>query len=118
MEPSKKFHIYLDQQIVGLFSESYVLIERKLRDKLGNKSLAQWLLGYYSTHKSPYPIQINTLRNLCGSLNFVDRSFKQKLKSALAMLKDISEIDDFEIKDNLVHVTRTSSKAKVIQKIR
>jgi len=67
--------------------------------------LAQALHGYYSSHKSPYPVTLSFLQRLTGSKNKQAADFKRKINAALAELVKIGFLGSYSIGDK-VTVTR------------
>lgn len=81
---SSTWNISLNPRIAALFgSHQFTQINRDIRGELSGKQLAQWLHGFYSSHKRPFPIKVNTLHNLCGSEASVMKDFKKDLVKSL-----------------------------------
>lgn len=100
------YRISLDPEIGKLFAaKHFVRLDMDQRRKLGQSTLAKWIHGFYSTHKDPYPITIDTLMVQCGAEFSNKKSFKQKLSIAL---KRVSEVTGWKmsIKENKVYVNR------------
>ena len=57
-------------------------IDMRVRKRLGRKQLAKWLHAFYSSHREPYPIRVETLHRLSGTGGTL-KDFKRKLKTAL-----------------------------------
>jgi len=105
--------VWLEPEIIALFkSDGYCHIVWDQRITL-KKPLAQWLQAYYSTHKEPYPIKIETIRDLSGSKTMLLWKFKQTLKSALDELVKVGFLTSYLIdKKGLVHVKREGESDK------
>lgn len=103
-----RYKIEMGRQLIKLYSES-TWIDVGQRLQLRRKSLAQFLHGYYSSHKTPYPVKVATLHSLSGSGIKNIASFKQKLKAALDELVKIDFLESYDIADDLVSVTRNGS---------
>lgn len=102
---SQHYRLELDRKLIKLYNES-TWIDVEQRIQLRRKSLAQFLHGYYSSHKSPIPIKVSTIHLWSGSNTKSLASFKQKLKSALEELVKIEFLDSYRIEGELVHVKR------------
>jgi len=105
--------VWLEPEIIALFkSDGYCHIAWDQRIAL-KKPLAQWLQAYYATHKDPYPIKIETIRDLSGSKAVLLKKFKQTLKSALDELVTVGFLKSYTItKTGLVHVKRKGKSDK------
>lgn len=78
------WNISLNPRIAGLFGpHQFTQISRDVRGELSGKPLAQWLHGFYSSHKKPFPIKVNTLHTLCGSEASLMTDFKKDLLKSL-----------------------------------
>ena len=112
-EESGRYVVIFDKDMLTLYEAGYSHIDWNQRMALGKSTLAKWLHGFYDTHAKPYPYKVETLHNLCGSLDKSLRSFRQKLKKALDELVNVGAIDGWKIdKDDLVTVLRTPSRAQ------
>lgn len=79
----------LHPKIVEMFpNSSFTSFNHELRCKLGKNLLAQWLLGYYSSHINPLPVKVETLHAMCGAPGEPDKEFRRRLKVALQAIKD------------------------------
>jgi len=114
----------LGRNMLALYSKNdWTGIEWEHRQSLLRKPLAQWLHNYYASHAKPYPIKVETLRNLCGSDNKILRSFRGHLRKALDDLKGCGAISSWQIdqKSDLLTVDRgaaiTESQARHLTKI-
>ena len=117
VEVEKKWAITLNPRLNTLFAPNqYTFIQWGVRRALAAKPLAQWLHGYYSSHAKPYPVRIETLKQLCGSAAGERKSFTQKLKKALAEVEQASaeagSTFKWRIENKLVYVTRTPTAAQ------
>ena len=112
-EDSGRYVVIFDKDMLNLYEAGYSHIDWNQRMALGKSTLAKWLHGFYATHAKPYPYKVETLHNLCGSLDKSLRSFRQKLKKALDELIKVGAIEGWNIdQDDLVTVQRTPSKAQ------
>lgn len=84
-DPLREWAVSLDKDIVALFDpQAYSLIHWDTR--LSLPPLAKWLHSFYSTHKEPFPFKVETLHKLTASGAKELRTFRAKLKIALALL--------------------------------
>ena len=112
-EDTGRYVVIFDKDMLNLYEAGYSHIDWNQRMALGKSTLAKWLHGFYATHAKPYPYKVETLHNLCGSLDKSLRSFRQKLKKALDELVTVGAIDGWEIdQDDLVSVLRTPSRSQ------
>lgn len=112
-EDTGRYVVIFDKDMLNLYQAGYSHIDWNQRMALGKSTLAKWLHGFYATHAKPYPYKVETLHNLCGSLDKSLRSFRQKLKKALDELANVGAIDGWNIdQDDLVTVLRTPSTAQ------
>ena len=90
--------------------DRYTLINWEERKALKGKDLARWLQLELASHAHPFPMKLETIRQLSGSRTKELYSFRQKLKAALDELKTLGAIAAWHIDENdLVHVERTPS---------
>ncbi len=119
-EDTERYRLEINPKIVALYDAGWTAIDWQQRQRLRRKPLALWLHGYYASHADPYPVSVEKLRQWSGSGTKELWKFKQSLKRALAELKAIGTIVDFEIKDGLVYVQRlpSASQKKHLRKAR
>ena len=105
-EITNDYIVQLNRQLIRLYSQS-TWIDWDQRLLLRKKPLAQTLHGYYSSHKNPYPVKIETLQQLSGSKNKRVSGFKQKLVAAFDELIKIDFLESYHIDDkNIATVKR------------
>lgn len=84
-----RYKLRLNPEITALFGENmYTKIDDEKRKKMGG-SLHLWLYRFYSSHKKPFPIKVETVKELCGSKDTL-KSFRYCLKKAIAKLSIIT----------------------------
>lgn len=92
-EETGVYKLRLDPDTIKLYGAAdWTSLEWQQREALKGKPLALWLHGYYASHAAPYPVKVETLRELSGSANKEDRDFKRKLKAAFADLEAVTGI--------------------------
>jgi len=104
-ELTSHYTIQLNRQLIKLYSQS-TWMDWEQRLQLRRKPLAQFLYGYYSSHKKPYPVKIETLHQLSGSKNKQMANFKTKIVSALDELVNINFVKSYNIDGDMVVVKR------------
>lgn len=87
-ELTSHYTIQLNRQLIKLYSQN-TWLDWEQRAKLRRKPLAQTLHGYYSSHKKPYPLKLDTLQQLSGSKNKQSCSATIILSGRIASLKII-----------------------------
>jgi len=77
--------------------------------------LAKWLHSFYSTHKEPFPHKVETLHKLTASNAKDLRTFRPKLKAALALLVERGFFLSARIdpKSDLVIVERAADRRRL-----
>ena len=112
-EVTQNYVVILDEKMLGLYEGGYSHIDWQQRRALGQGNLAKWLHGFYATHAKPFPYKIDTIKKLCGS-TASPKEFKRLLKAALDQLIEVGAITKWEIKDDLVSITKipTASQRK------
>ena len=104
-ELTSHYTIQLNRQLIKLYSQN-TWLDWEQRAKLRRKPLAQTLHGYYSSHKKPYPVKLETLQQLSGSKNKQSAGFKKKVSIALDELVKIDFLKSYNIDNNMVMVKR------------
>lgn len=116
-EITQEWVISLDPKLSVLFeNEQFSQIEWAVRNELIGNQTAQWLHAFYCSHREPFSLKIETLKELCGSETGELSKFTQTLKSALAAVETAShkhgEAFKATIDKGLVHVERKSKPQK------
>lgn len=106
-ELTGRYAIHLDSELLTMYQAGWTQIKWGERAALRRKPLALWLHGWYCSHAKPYDLKIKTLLHLSGSRNKDVAGFKRLLCSALNELKVICAIEAWELRGDLVHVTRS-----------
>lgn len=104
-EATGHYTIQLSRSLIKLYKQT-TWLDWEQRAKLRRKPLAQALHGYYSSHKIPYPVKIETLHKLSGSKNKRLSDFKQKVSAALDELVKIDFLKNYVIEEETVKVER------------
>jgi hypothetical protein len=111
-EETGEYLLELNKDIMRLYgSDGWTGLEWKQRYSLRGSTLAQWLHGFYSTHKNPYPYSVETIHKLSGSETESLRKFKQNLKISFEKITAVTgwtfQIDE----KNLIHMNKNTDNA-------
>lgn len=104
-----RFWTYRANPTLGKFYDvgNYTLIDWEERKALKGKDLARWLQLQLSSHARPFPMKVETIRDLSGSRTKALYEFRRMLKTALEDLKTRGIIAAWHIDaGDLVHVDR------------
>ncbi len=99
------YTIQLSKNLIKLYKQN-TWLDWDQRLMLRKKPLAQTLHGYYSSHKKPHPVKIETLYQFSGSKNKQTADFKRKVTIALDELIKIEFLESYLIDSNIVTVKR------------
>lgn len=106
-EITNHYHIELNRELIRLFGENqWTALDWQQRQRLRGKHLAQALHAFYSSHRQPFPIKLDTLRGYVGSKNQQKAGFKVKLRTALDELVNIGFLKSYHIQTDIVTVDR------------
>ncbi|MFM0441067.1 plasmid replication initiator TrfA [Paraburkholderia strydomiana] len=107
-ELSRHYRIELNRELIRLFGESqWMALDWKQRQQLRRKAVAQALHAFYSSHRQPFPVKLDTLRGYVGSRNFEKARFKVRLRAALDGLVKTGLLVSYSI-DDVVSVERAA----------
>jgi len=106
--------VLLEPAIAELFSQNtFSLLEWGERKKIGGRSpLAQWLHSFLSTHREPIPLPVQKYYELCASRTAQLADFKRRLRLALLRLVEAGFLTSFDIRNDVVYVTRAPKRFK------
>jgi len=106
-ELTSHYRIELNRELIRLFGDNqWTALDWQQRQQLRGKHLAQALHAFYSSHRQPFPIKLDTLRGYVGSRNFQKAGFKVKLRAALTELVSIGFLKAYDIQGDMVCVDR------------
>ena len=108
-EVSRHWIYRLDPELRPLYGDmAHTLIDWEQRIALKGKDLARWVQLYMATHAKPYPVKIDTLRQLSGSRAKALRNFRAQLRLALDDLIANEDIVSWRIEmpEDLLFVNR------------
>ena len=104
-EVTGHYTIQLSKQLIKLYKQN-TWLDWEQRAKLRRKPLAQFLHGYYGSHKNPYPVKVETLHKLSGSKSKKLFEFKQRLIKALDDLVEIQFLKAYKVSNDVVEVEK------------
>ncbi|MEX3984136.1 plasmid replication initiator TrfA [Paraburkholderia sp. EG287A] len=78
--------VFIDRAIATCLSSGYTLANLEQRRALKDNPLAQWLHGFYSTHREPSPMHSGALQRLSSCDKMRPKVWAEKLSSGLAEL--------------------------------
>lgn len=106
-ELTSHYRIELNRELIRLFGDNqWTALDWQQRQQLRGKLLAQALHAFYSSHRQPFPIKLDTLRGYVGSRNIQRAGFKVKLRAALEELVSIGFLTGYDITGDAVTVLR------------
>jgi hypothetical protein len=112
-EITRHYGVELNRGIIHLFGENlWTALDWQQRQKLRGQPLAQAFHAFYSSHRHPFSVKLETLQAHTGSRNKQAASFKRQAKKALQHLVDVGFLASFTIENNLVHVQRAAAQIK------
>ena len=109
-ELTKHYVVELNRSLTRLFGESqWTALDWEQRQELRGKPLAQALHAFYSSHREPFPVKVQTLRDYVGSKSQRMSSFKFTLRLALDELVRIGFLTSYELPGDVVSVHRAAA---------
>ena len=107
-DETRYYNIVLNRNLIRLFGDNqWTALDWRQRQELKKEPLTQALHAFYSSHRQPFAVKVETLKAYTGSRNKQAASFKRQLKVALQELVDVGFLVAFDIAEGLVHVRRT-----------
>ena len=87
MSESGRYVIQINPAIVALYGvDGWTGVDWAQRQALRGQPIAQWLHGYYSSHRQAFPARAETLQRLCGSAAVNPADFARDLRDSLMLL--------------------------------
>lgn len=106
-ELTSHYRIELNRELIRLFGDNqWTALDWQQRQELRGKHLAQALHAFYSSHRQPFPIKLDTLRGYVGSKNQQKAGFKVKVRAALDELVRIGFLNSYRFDGDIVIVER------------
>jgi len=102
----QSYFLKVNPKLARVFDAGWTQLQWQQRLLL-KTDLAKWLHGFYSSHRTPYPVKVATLMRLCGSECHRLVDYRRGLRNALGELVRVGAIVRWELDlDDKVHVTR------------
>lgn len=106
-EITRHYAVELNKGIIKLFGENqWTALDWQQRQELRGQPLAQALHAFYSSHRLPYAVKLQTIQAYTGSRNKQLASFKRQVKTALNELVSVGFLVSFDLDGDLVRVVR------------
>jgi len=106
-EKTTEYDVSLNPKLINLYDRNqWTAINWAAQKKFKRKALAQYLFTFYSTHKKPMPMKIETILHLSGSQSKKVSQFKRRLIVALDELVNEEFLNGYDIENGLVIVNR------------
>jgi hypothetical protein len=104
---TKVYRLDLNRHLIKLFGDNdWTAINWEQRKQLRHKPLCLKLHDYYSSHEKPFPVSLEFLSDVAGSVNKQKADFKRKVDTALEELVKIGFLRSYSIEQNIVKVER------------
>ena len=102
----QSYFLKVNPKLAKIFDAGWTQLQWQQRLQL-KTDLAKWLHGFYSSHRTPYPVKVATLMRLCGSECHRLVDYRRSLRSAMEELVRVGVVADWRIdQEDKVHVTR------------
>jgi TrfA protein len=106
-EVTRHYGVELNKGIIKLFGENqWTALDWQQRQELRGQPLAQALHAFYSSHRLPYAVKLQTIQAYTGSRNKQLASFKRQVRAALSELVIVGFLISFNLDGDLVRVIR------------
>lgn len=109
-DSEQTYFLKINPKLAELFDAGWTQLQWHQRLQL-KTDLAKWLHGFYSSHRAPYPMKVETLKNLCGSdcKRLVD--YRRSLRNAMGELVNAGTIQAWQIdQKDKIHVQRLTNR--------
>jgi hypothetical protein len=105
----QSYFLKVNPKLAKIFDAGWTQLQWQQRLHL-KTDLAKWLHGFYSSHRTPYPVKVATLMRLCGSECHRLVDYRRSLRSAMGELVRVGAVNGWKIdQEDKVHVNRASS---------
>lgn len=100
-----EIELSLDPSMVNLFRDGWTMLKFSARTELRGDPLANWVLGFYRSHRDAYDLKVETLHRLSGIGGGL-AAFRQRLERSLATLVSGDHLGTAVITNDKVSVIR------------
>lgn len=106
----QSYFLKVNPKLAKVFDAGWTQLQWQQRLLL-KTDLAKWLHGFYSSHRTPYPVKVATLMRLCGSECHRLVDYRRGLRIAMGELVRVGAVVAWEIDcDDKVHVNRNPTR--------
>lgn len=106
-EITRHYGVELNKGIIKLFGENqWTALDWQQRQELRGQPLAQALHAFYSSHREPYAVKLQTIQAYTGSRNRQLASFRRQVRAALNELVNAGFLVAFDFDGDLIRVVR------------
>lgn len=111
-EITRHYGVELNKGIIKLFGENqWTALDWQQRQELRGQPLAQALHAFYSSHREPYAVKLQTIQAYTGSRNRQLASFRRQVRTALNELVNAGFLVGFDFEGDLIRVVRHTASA-------
>lgn len=111
-EITRHYGVELNKGIIKLFGENqWTALDWQQRQELRGQPLAQALHAFYSSHREPYAVKLQTIQAYTGSRNKQLASFRRQVRAALNELVNAGFLVAFDFDGDLIRVVRHTASA-------
>lgn len=111
-EITRHYGVELNKGIIKLFGENqWTALDWQQRQELRGQPLAQALHAFYSSHREPYAVKLQTIQAYTGSRNRQLASFRRQVRAALNELVNAGFLVAFDFDGDLIRVVRHTASA-------
>lgn len=111
-EVTRHYGVELNKGIIKLFGENqWTALDWQQRQELRGQPLAQALHAFYSSHREPYAVKLQTIQAYTGSRNKQLASFRRQVRTALNELVNAGFLVTFDFDGDLIRVVRHTATA-------
>lgn len=101
-----EIELMVDPSMATLFRDGWTMLKFSGRAELRGDPLANWVLGFYRSHRNAYDMKVETLHRLCGIGGSLG-AFRQRLERSLVTLVSGDHLGTAVITNDKVSVART-----------
>lgn len=95
-KPLERWRVWLEREMRMLFgSHSFTQLEWERRKAL--TPIAKRLMDFFSSHREPWPVKVDKLREMCGSETKTLTKWRQQVDQALNQLVQVGFLADWKM---------------------
>jgi hypothetical protein len=101
----QRCRVQIDPEMIMLFAgDHYSKFHWERYRKLS--PTARRMFDYFSTHREPFPLKLDTFRRICGSDSIRDNKWREQVKNAALELEESGLINHIWVENTLIHCKR------------